>query len=421
MTEPETIPTGTPPPSQSAMRTVWFVAVIIFIDMMGIGLIMPVMPSLITGLGGVDLARAAEIGGWLLMIYAVMQFVFAPVVGGLSDRYGRRPVLLVTLMVLGLDYALMAVAPTLIWLFIGRAISGVMGASWAAANSCIADVSSRETRGRNFGLMGAAGGAGFIVGPAIGGILGEYGERIPFIVACVACLGTALIGIWSLRETLPVQRQRSFSIKRANPMGSLIQMAKMPMVMGFIITIFFLQLAVQSEMTIWAFYGELKLGWGPREVGYSIALFGLLFALVQGGLTGPAIARWGEIRTAIISVVFGIPAYLLFAFAPNGAWMIAGVIVGALTGFAFPAMQSLMSERVDDDAQGELQGAIASAISLTSIIGPPVMAGMFATFADREGFYFPGAPFLLSVLLIVMATAACAWTAWRHIRAPFQA
>lgn len=407
---------GAPP--KNPMRTLWFVALIIFIDMMGIGLIIPVMPSLITALGQVSLARAAEIGGWLLMIYATMQFIFAPIVGGLSDRFGRRPVLLLTIFALGLDYALMAAAPSLIWLFAGRAISGVMGASWAAANSCIADISSRETRGRNFGIMGAAGGAGFVIGPAIGGMLGEFGDRLPFMVACGACILTAIFGFWMLRETLPLNRRRAFSLGRANPVGSLIQMAKMPAVLGFIVAIFFMQLALQSEMTIWAFYGELKFGWGPREVGYSLALFGILFGLVQGVLTGPAIARFGERRMAMASLLFGIPAYALFAYAPSGIYMVAGIVAGAATGFAFPALQSLMSARVEDDAQGELQGAIASAVSMTSIIGPPVMAGTFSAFADREGLYFPGAPFVLSILLISISVIIFAWTARRYLNQP---
>jgi len=382
-------------PGPSAKSTLPFVAFIVFIDMMGIGLILPVMPSLIEDLTGEGVGRAAEIGGWLLFAYATMQFLFAPVIGGLSDRFGRRPVLLTTLFLLGLDYVIMAWAPDLVWLFIGRIISGVMGASWAAANSCVADVAKPEERGKFFGLLGGAGAAGFVIGPGIGGMLGEYGDRLPFIAAAVlALLGTA-IGIVILKETLPAEKRRRFTITRANPLGSIIQMSKTPLVLGFLLAIFILQLAAQAQIAVWAYWLIERFAWSKFQIGMSVALFGILLAIVQGGLTGPVIAKLGEKRSIFIGMCFGIPAYLIFAFAPNDLFVYLGIIVGAASGVAFPAMQQMMSARIDEDAQGELQGAVASTISLTSIFGPVMMTAVFGAYADKEGYYFPGAPFLL--------------------------
>ncbi|MEO1045413.1 MAG: TCR/Tet family MFS transporter [Pseudomonadota bacterium] len=389
-------------------------ALIIFIDMMGIGLIIPVMPELLVSLTGLSVAQSAEIGGQLLFAYALMQFLFAPVIGGLSDRFGRRPVLLITLTLLGLDYAIMAWAPTLAWLFLGRILSGIMGASWAAANSCIADIIDRKERGKYFGILGGAGALGFVVGPAIGGIVGEYGTRLPFIVAAILALAGAVAGTFMLHETLTPERRRHFSASRANPFGSIMQMSRTPLVLGFLSVIFLLQLAAQAQLSIWSYYTIEKFAWSKLDIGLSVALFGILLAIVQGALTGRAIARFGEKRLPIISMMISVPAYLIFAFAYDGWMMIAGVIVGAVSGFAFPAMQQMMTDRIDDDAQGELQGAIASTISLTSIIGPVMMTSAFAAYADSNGLYFPGAPFILSTLLGIGAISIYLATVRRY-------
>ncbi|MEM7359957.1 MAG: TCR/Tet family MFS transporter [Pseudomonadota bacterium] len=387
-----------------------FVAFIVFVDMTGLGLIVPIMPSLIQDLSGASIAQAAEIGGWLLFSYAMMQFLFAPVIGGLSDRYGRRPVLLITLAILGLDYAIMAWAPTLTWLFIGRIISGVMGASWTAANSCVADVVSDEERAKYFGILGGAGAAGFVLGPAIGGILGEFGDRLPFMVSSGMALGGAVVGYFLLRETLPVEKRRRFSLARANPLGSAIQISKTPLALGFLLVIFMLQLAAQSQIAIWAYYLIERFQWSELEIGLSVALFGLLLAIVQGGLTGPVSARYGNAKTGFWSLVFAIPSYLLFALAPAGWVMILGIFVGAASAFVFPAMQAMMSARIEEDAQGELQGAIASVIGLTSIFGPVLMTVTFRVFADGAGLYFPGAPYILAMVLCVVAVLLFART-----------
>ncbi|MGP1281939.1 MAG: TCR/Tet family MFS transporter [Parasphingopyxis sp.] len=376
---------------------------IVFIDMAGIGLILPVMPDLVIGLTGVTIDRAAEIGGWLFFSYAIMQFLWAPIIGGLSDRYGRRPVLLFTLTALGLDYALMAWAPTLAWLFVGRLISGVMGATWAAANSCVADTVRTEDRGRVFGILGACGAAGFVLGPAIGGLLGGFGVRLPFIAASILALSGAAIGWFVLKETLPPERRRRFALTRANPLGSILQLSKTPLVLGCLIAIFLMQLASQASVTVWAYYGIEKFAWSTLTIGLTVTLYGTLLALSQGVATGLSIRRFGAVPTAAVALLFAIPSYLILAFAASTTHMIIGILVGAVAGMTFPAMQQLMTARIGEDAQGELQGAIASTISLTSVLGPPLMTGIFGAYADDSGLYFPGAPFVVAAALTAAA------------------
>lgn len=390
------------------------IAFIVFIDMAGIGLIVPVMPRLVMGLSGDGLDRAAEIGGWLLFAYAIMQFVFSPLIGGLSDRFGRRPILLITLAALGVDYAMMAWAPTLAWLFVGRMISGVMGATWAAANSCVADVIEPEKRGGVYGMLGGAGAAGFVLGPALGGGFGLLGDRVPFIVASVLCLIGAAYGAYALKETLPLEKRRAFSLARANPFGTMVQMAKTPLVLGCLVTIFFMQFAAQSNFAVWSYYGTLLFDWGPLTIGATIALFGVLLALIQGLFVGKVIARFGPVRTAVFSLFFAIPSYLIIGFAGSTAMMITGLVIGSITGLTFPAMQSMMTTQIAEDAQGELQGAIASIVSLTAIVGPPAMTGVFGAYADDLGLYFPGAPYMLATALMVIAVLTLWLTLKRH-------
>lgn len=406
---PQELPLAPPAPAPApAKSTLGLVAFIVFIDMMGIGLIIPVMPTLLETITGESVDRTAEIGGWLLFAYALMQFLFAPVIGGLSDRFGRRPVLLVTLFLLAIDYVIMALAPDLWWLFAGRLLAGIMGASWAAANSCVADIATPAERGKFFGLLGGAGASGFVIGPALGGVLGSYGERLPFIAAAALCLLGVAIGYFTLRETLPKEKRRAFTVGRANPFGTILQMARTPVVLGFLGVIFLMQLASQSTFAVWAYYNVLAFSWTELQIGLSVALYGLLLAIVQGGLTGMAIARFGPVATCLLGFVFAVPAYILFAFAPASWAMIVGIILGSFAGLTFPAVQQLMSERISDDAQGELQGAVASSVSMTSIIGPIIMTGLFGAFADDRGLFFPGAPFLLSVVILLFALAALA-------------
>ena len=384
-------------------RALAFIFVTVLIDAIGFGVIVPVMPGLIVSLTGRSFAGAAEVSGLIMLMYAVTQFICGPVIGGLSDRFGRRPVLLTTLFLLALDYAVMAWAPTLAWLVPGRMISGIMGASWAAANSCIADCIPAERRGAAFGMLGGAGAAGFVLGPALGGIAGEIGTRAPFIIAAsLAGLGV-IGGPVFLRETLPTERRRAFDLARANPLGSLMQMARTPFVLSCLIVAFFMQLAAQAQMSIWAYWGELQFGWSPMVSGLTVSFYGVLIGTAQAVLTGKSIARFGAANTARYSLLLGIPCYLLLAFATGTPMVIAAIMVGALTGMTFPAMQGLMTVRVSEDAQGELQGAIASTVSLTSIIGPVMMTQIFGHFADDVGIFFPGAPYLVSLALLVVA------------------
>ena len=393
--------------------TLRLVAFIVFVDMLGLGLILPVMPRLIGEISNVGIDRSAEIGGFLLFTYAAMQFLFAPIVGGLSDRFGRRPVLLTTLAALGVDYCVMAVAPSLTWLFAGRMISGIMGATWAASNSCIADCVPVERRGAAFGLLGGAGAAGFVLGPSVGGLAGEFGTRLPFAIAAVLALSGATVGYFVLRETLPPERRRPFAISRANPLGSLVQMTKIPFVIDSLSVIFFMQLSGQAQTSIWAFWGALRFGWSPLTSGLTISSYGFLLGTAQAVLTGKSIARFGAANTARFSLLFGIPSYLLLAFAPSTSVVIMAILVGTITGMTFPSLQSLMTARVSEDAQGELQGAIASTISLTAIIGPITMTQIFGHFSDRKGLFFPGAPFIVSIVLISVAITLL----WRMLRA----
>jgi len=387
--------------SPSNSRVMALIAGIVLLDMAGLGLIMPVVPGLIGELTDTSLPDAALIGGAMHLTYAVMMFACAPIVGGLSDHFGRRPVLLVTLIAMGLDYFLMAWAPSLFWLFLGRAISGMMGATWAAANSTIADMFATDERAAKFGLLGGAGAAGFVLGPAIGGVLGEIDLRLPFYAAAVLAIAGAAAGWFFFLEPLPPEKRRSFSWMRANPLGTLFRMRRMPVVIGIILVIFLLQLGSQATMTSWAFSLIERFQWTPLAIGISVAVYGLLLAVVQGGLTGLAIRRFGAVHTAVMGCIAAVPAFLLIAIAPSGAVLYVGIIIGAFGGLAFPAFQGLMSERVDPDAQGELQGAIASTISIASIAGPLIMSPIFAHFSDRTGVYLPGAPFLLAALLSV--------------------
>lgn len=387
----------------SSKSVMSLVAFIVFIDMLGMGLIMPVMPNLIMEISQVGLDRAAEIGGYLLFAYALMQFCFAPVIGALSDRFGRRPVLLITLLALGLNYVFLAVATSFALIVVGRLISGIMGATWAAANSCVADCIAKEKRGAAFGALGGAGAAGFVLGPAIGGIAGEYSTRLPFLIAGALALIGAGLGAFLLKETLIPEKRRSFSILRANPLGAIRNMARNKFVLGCLVTVFFLQLSAQAHLSIWAFYGAEKFGWTPLLAGLTVSVYGILIGTAQAVLTARSIQAFGAINTAKFSLLFGIPSYLLMAFAPNTPIMLIAVLIGCLTGMTFPAMQGLMTSAVSEDTQGELQGAIVSTIGLTAIIGPIFMTHLFGVFSDGVGIYFPGAPFVASTGLLIVA------------------
>lgn len=386
-------------PALNQRHALTFVLITVLIDTIGLGIIMPVTPALIRELTGEGLSAAAVYGGWLAFVFAVMQFLSAPVLGNLSDRFGRRPVLLLSLAALGVDYIIMGLAPTLAWLFLGRALAGIAGASYTPAYAYVADISPPSARARNFGIIGAGFGGGFIIGPAVGGILGEYGTRIPFFVAAALSLLNVIYGYFVLPESLPPESRRRFQWKRSNPLGTLVQMRKQGTVMRLLAVLFLWELATQVFPSIWPFYTMYRFGWSPAAVGWSLAFVGVVFSFSQV-LTGPVVKRFGEGRTTLYGIVFGILGYLGYVFATQGWMMYAWLSVWFVAGFVMPAVTAMASHRVSNDAQGELQGAIACCYSLAAILGPPLMTQLFGRFSGESApADFPAAPFLCALLL----------------------
>lgn len=384
-------------------RVMLFICGVIFLDAVGFGLIMPLKPALLDDVAGLSISDGAAIAGLLLTTFAMMQFIFAPILGGLSDRFTRRPVLLLALLGFSIDSLIMAWCPTLTWLFAARVVSGIFGATYAAGYACIVDVSEPEERAKLFGYAGAALGFGFILGPALGGLLGEYWVRLPFIVAGVLIFIVFLIRYFTFPETLEKENRRPFSLARANPIGSLISIGRFPTVLIILGALFLIQLGNHSYSSIWAFYVAEVAGWTPYLIGVSISVYGFGVAGVQGGLTGPVVSRFGEVRAVFFALIVGIISFLILTVAQNGTQLYFSIIVGVFAGFLSPALQALMTERTPADSQGELQGAITSLYSLASILSPMVMAFTFSAYTDERGLYLPGAPFFLAAGLAVLA------------------
>ena len=378
-----------------------FIFITVLIDSIGFGIIMPVLPELIMQVSGTSLSQAALYGGWLYFVYAFTQFFFAPVIGNLGDRFGRRPVLLSALFALGVDYLVMGLAPNLAWLFVGRFIAGIAGASYSPAYAYIADISPPEKRAQNFGLMSAAFGGGFILGPSIGGLLGAFGPRMPFFVAAALGLLNATFGLFALPESLPRERRRPFEWRRANPFGTLMQLRKQPVVVGLAGVTFLWVLGHQVLPSVWAFYTMLKFDWSEAAVGYSLAAAGIVMAVSQGGLTRVLIPKLGgEQRAAFVGLLSGTAVYCCYAFAPQGWMMYIGLLFWGLAAMSWPSLNALMSQQVPPDAQGELQGGLASLSSVAAILGPPLFTQLFGRFsAPGSAVYFPGAPFAAAALL----------------------
>jgi len=386
------------PPKSAAIG---FIFVTLLIDTIGFGLVIPVFPKLVQQLAHADLSVAAQYGGWLVTCYAIMQFLFAPVLGNLSDRFGRRPVLLFSLLGFGLDYAFQGFAPTIGWLFVGRAIAGVTGASFTTASAYIADISTPENRAQNFGLIGVAFGVGFIAGPALGGLLGGFGLRIPFFAAAGFSLLNALFGYFVLPESLSLEKRRKFDWKRANPLGAILNFRKYPALTGLFVSVIFIYTAAHAVQTTWTYYNMEKFKWSTGMVGYSLAFVGLMVALVQGLLIRPVIPWLGPKKSVYIGLLFYVLGYVLFAFANQGWLMFLFLVPYCLGGISGPSLQSLLSGHVPPDEQGELQGLLTSLMSATSIFGPLLMTGLFAYYTRPGGhIYFPGAPFLAGAFFI---------------------
>lgn len=377
-----------------------FIFITILIDVIGLGIIIPVVPKLIEQLTGEGLSRASVYSGWLTFAYAAAQFCFAPVMGGLSDKLGRRPVLLAALLGLGLDYIFLSFAPTLAWLFVGRVLAGITGASFTTATAYIADISAPEKRAQNFGLVGVAFGLGFIIGPTVGGLLAHFGPRMPFMVAAGLSLCNFLYGLLVLPESLPPTLRRPFRWSRANPVASLLRLGRYPTVLGLVAALVLIYLAGSAVQSVWTFYTMLKFSWTTGMVGFSLGVVGLFSALVQGGLVRVAIPKLGAARAIVIGLLCYAVGLVLFAFASRGWLMLAFLAPYCLGGIAGPALQGTISGQVPPNEQGELQGALTSLVSATGVVGPLLMTYLFGHFTGPKApVYFPGAPFLMGAVL----------------------
>ncbi len=393
-----------------------FIFITILIDVIGLGIIIPVLPDLIKQLTGGSITQAASYGSWLLFAYAVMQFIFSPIIGALSDKYGRRPVLLFALLGLGIDYIFQAFSPTLMLLFIGRIIAGITGASFTTATAYIADISTPEKRGQNFGMVGAAFGMGFIIGPLIGGLCSTWGKhigmsgnfdwsvRLPFIVAAAFSILNLMYGYFVLPESLLKENRRNLEWKRANPIGSLMHLRKYPIVSGLVISFFCIYIASHAVQSNWAYYSMYKFHWDAQMVGISLSVVGLLVGLVQGLLIRYTVPAFGEKNSVYIGLALYAVGMLLFAFASQTWMMFAILIPYCLGGLGGPALQGIISNQVPANEQGELQGALTSLISITSFLGPLIMNNLFSYFTRTSApFIFPGMPFILGAVLIITA------------------
>ncbi|MCH2097739.1 MAG: TCR/Tet family MFS transporter [Pseudomonadales bacterium] len=390
-------------------HAVTFLMVTLFMDTLGFGLIIPVLPGLLTDLSGGTVGTAAAWGGGLMFVYATMRFLFSPVIGNLSDRFGRRPILLVSLATLAVDYVIMGFAPTLFWLFIGRLLSGASAATFATANAYVADVTPEAERAGRYGLIGAAWGVGFVVGPALGGALGELGPRVPFFVAAGLAALNMGYGYFVLPETLPEARRRAFELGRANPIGALRAVRRDAVVFARFggVAIYFL--AHDVNPTTWTYYVVHKFAWSPFEVGLALGVVGMSSAVVSGLLVGPVVGRIGEARAIYLGLASCAICYFGHAFAPVAWALFPFIAIGALVGLVMPSLRAVISRRFPAEARGEMEGAIASMISLVAIVSPLILTQTFHYFSSETArIYFPGAPFFLAGVLALGALACIA-------------
>ncbi|PQA94558.1 tetracycline resistance MFS efflux pump [Chryseobacterium shigense] len=377
-----------------------FIFITILIDIIGIGIVAPVLPTLILNLSNGDLSTTTQYIGWFISIYALIQFVFAPILGNLSDRFGRRPILLWSLLGLGIDYLILAFAPNLIWLFVGRIITGIMGSSMTTATAYISDISTPEKKSQNFGMISAVAGLGLIIGPVIGGLLGQYGERIPFYAAAGLSLLNFIYGVFVLPESLKENNRRPFSWKTANPIGAIKSIKKEILAPSLIVAFVFIALAGHAMQSTWNVYGMEKFNWKADMIGYSLGFFGVLLVVFQGLFIGLFINKFGEKKSIIICMFIYCLSLLLFGLV-NKSWMAFAVMVPyALGGMATPILQSLISSKVSDNKQGLLQGGLSSIGNITAVFGPLLMTNVFAYFTyDHSPVFFSGAPFVLASIL----------------------
>lgn len=383
----------------------FFIFITVVIDVIGLGIIIPVMPKLIQELTGGNLSEASRYGGWLVFTYAITQFVFASVLGNLSDKYGRRPVLLISLIGFSLNYLLMGIAPTIAWLFLGRFIAGITGASYTVAAAYIADISTPEKKAQNFGLLGAAFGLGFIIGPVLGGLLGHYGARVPFYAAGILCFINFLYGYFIVPESLKPELRRPFQWKSANPIGAFIHIKSHPIILPLIACIFLINMASHSVQSTWSYYTLEKFGWDEKMVGLSLGFIGTLLMIVQAGLIRVIIPKIGTGKAIIGGIILYMITFPLYGLA-TASWMLYAISVPyVIAGITGPALQSHISNLVPQNEQGRIQGGVTSVISLTAILGPLIMTNLFSHFSKKtdSSIYFPGAPFIFAGMLATVA------------------
>ena len=417
-------PSSAAPPAAKSKPAIAFVFITVVLDMIGFGIIMPVLPQLIETVGQMDLAQAAKMGGWMFAAYAIAAFAFGPLMGNLSDRFGRRPLLLLSVAGLGLDYLMHALAPTLGWLFVGRILAGLCGASWVIANAYITDVTAPEERGKYFGMLGAAFGRGFILGPAIGGLLGEFGARVPFYTAAALSVLNFAFGYFVLPESLPAEKRRPFDWRRANPFGVFAVFATYKGVLPLVAVLALFFFATSVYQAVWAFWGIAKFDWSPSMVGLSLAMFGIVTAVFQGALSGVGGRIFGEARLALIGMVLGaiaLAGYGLIA-AP---WMVfALMIVHGPEGFVHPMLTAILTRLAPDDAQGELQGGLSGIMSLSMLFGTVFFGQIFGFFMGQGApIRSPDVAYFVAAGLIALAAILYLWlvpSARRGAQVPLQ-
>ena len=380
-----------------------FIFITLLLDVIGMSIVGPVFPRLIEQLIDGDISQASQWSGLLLFSYAFMQFICAPIIGNLSDKYGRRPVLLLSLLGFGIDYIFLWLAPTIWWLFLGRIIAGIFGASFTTATAYIADVSTNENRAKNFGMIGAAFGLGYIIGPVLGGVLSEFGSRIPFIAASILTFINVIYGYFVLPESLPIENRRPFEWKRANPLSSLLRLRKHKNISGgLIITFILLYIADHAVMSTWTFINIQKFGWSNALIGLSLTAAGIMVVIVQGGLIRIINPKIGNEKCIFIGLVLYTLALLLFAFASQSWMMFLFLVPYCMGGITGPSLRSIISKNVPQNEQGELQGSLTSLMSVTAIIGPLLMTNLFTWFTSPSApIQFAGAPFLAGAVLMM--------------------
>ena len=382
-----------------------FIFITLLIDIIGFGIIIPILPQLIQNLTHGTVSEASRYGGLLIFAYSLMQFVCSPIIGNLSDQFGRRPVLLCSLFGFGIDYLFLAFAPSIGWLFVGRMIAGITGASITTGSAYISDISTPEKKAQNFGMIGAAFGLGFIIGPVLGGQLAHFGIRWPFIGAACLSLINWLYGFFILPESLAKENRRRFEWKRANPVGSLKLLNKYPVISGLVISITLIYVASHSVQTTWSYYTIEKFGWSPTMIGYSLGVVGVCVAIVQGLLIRRIIPRLGQEKSVYTGLALYAIGFTLFAYASQTWMMYAFTAVYCLGGIAMPSIQGIISTHVPPNEQGELQGALTSLMRATSIIGPLIMTNVFSYFTSTAApIHFAGAPFIVSAVLTIISS-----------------